>query len=144
MEVPWIQRGSARCSDAGNGRGLFFYPEPGDEVVIGFLGDDPRDAIILGSLYSSALPAKIPHDELTEHNYQKGIFTKEGLEVRFDDETKTVTIQTIDNQKFIMNGQDKKITISDANDNIITMDSNGIKFKSGSDILIEASGKVEI
>lgn len=130
--------------DAGNGRGIFFYPEPGDEVVIGFLGDDPRDAIILGSLYSSALPAKIPHDELTEDNFKKGIFTKDGLEIQFDDEKKTITIQTVENQTIIMNGQDKKITISDANDNMITMSDKGIQFKSGSDILIEASGKVEI
>ena len=33
--------------------GVFFLPEVGDEVVLGFLNEDPRFPIILGSLYSS-------------------------------------------------------------------------------------------
>ena len=40
--------------DAGTERGIFFRPEIGDEVVIGFLNDDPRQAIVLGAMYSSA------------------------------------------------------------------------------------------
>ena len=39
--------------DAGKERGFFFRPEPGDEVVVGFLNDDPRQPVILGALYSS-------------------------------------------------------------------------------------------
>ena len=45
--------------DAGENRGSFFRPEIGDEVVLGFLNDDPRDPIILGMLNSSAKPAPI-------------------------------------------------------------------------------------
>lgn len=36
------------CPDAGNGHGYYFRPEPGDEVVVGFLDADPRCAVILG------------------------------------------------------------------------------------------------
>lgn len=43
--------------DAGEERGTFWRPEIEDEVVLGFLNDDPRDAIILGMLNSSAKPA---------------------------------------------------------------------------------------
>ena len=39
--------------DAGKDRGFFFRPETGDEVVIGFFNDDPRQPVILGSLHSS-------------------------------------------------------------------------------------------
>ena len=39
-------------ADKKTGRGLIFRPEAGDEVILGFLDDDPRQAIILGSLYS--------------------------------------------------------------------------------------------
>jgi Rhs element Vgr protein len=34
--------------DAGAGRGFVFRPEVGDEVVIGFLNDDPRQPLIMG------------------------------------------------------------------------------------------------
>ena len=37
-----------------SGAGAFFIPEVGDEVVVGFLNEDPRYPIILGSLYSSS------------------------------------------------------------------------------------------
>ena len=40
--------------DAGHNRGFFFRPELGDEVVVGFFNDDPRQAVILGMLPSSA------------------------------------------------------------------------------------------
>ena len=45
--------------DAGNNRGFFFRPEIGDEVIVGFLNDDPRDPVILGMLNSSAKPAPL-------------------------------------------------------------------------------------
>ncbi|WP_294197887.1 type VI secretion system tip protein VgrG, partial [uncultured Chryseobacterium sp.] len=40
--------------DAGENRGSFFRPEIGDEVIIGFINDDPNDAVVLGMLNSSA------------------------------------------------------------------------------------------
>ena len=45
--------------DAGDQRGFFFRPEVGDEVVLGFLDDDPRQAVILGMLHSSAKAAPL-------------------------------------------------------------------------------------
>lgn len=47
--------------DAGAGRGIVFRPEVGDEVVVGFLNNDPRHPVILGSLYSSK---NTPPDDL--------------------------------------------------------------------------------
>ena len=37
---------------AGGNRGAFFIPDVGDEVVVAFLGGDPRCAIVLGSLWN--------------------------------------------------------------------------------------------
>lgn len=37
---------------AGGNRGAFFIPDVGDEVVVAFLGGDPRGAIVLGSLWN--------------------------------------------------------------------------------------------
>lgn len=141
QEVVWARQ---LHPDAGDQRGIFFYPEPGDEVVLGFLNDDPREAVMLGSLYSSARPAVVPANELDENNHIKGIFTREGIEMRFDDEHKILSIKTIDDQKIILNGNDKTITLEDGNNNRIILNDSGIQLKSGGDIKIEASGKVEI
>lgn len=39
---------------AGDKRGTFFIPDVGDEVVVAFLGGDPRFPIVLGSLWNGA------------------------------------------------------------------------------------------
>ena len=43
--------------DAGNERGMFFLPEIGDEVIVGFINNDPRHGVVLGMLNSRAKPA---------------------------------------------------------------------------------------
>ena len=45
--------------DAGDSRGAYFRPEIGDEVIVGFINEDPNDAVVLGMLHSSAKPAPI-------------------------------------------------------------------------------------
>jgi Rhs element Vgr protein len=45
--------------DAGKERGSFFRPEINDEVIVGFVNEDPRFPIVLGMLNSSALPAPL-------------------------------------------------------------------------------------
>ncbi|MFN8395712.1 MAG: phage baseplate assembly protein V [Bacteroidia bacterium] len=52
---------------------MLFWPEVGDEVIVGFLNDDPRAAIVLGSLYNSPNPPIYPHDA---KNPKKGLITK--------------------------------------------------------------------
>ena len=69
-----------------SGSGAFFIPEIGDEVVVGFLNDDPSSPIILGSMYSSKI--KSPK-ELTAENNFKAIVTKNKLTIGFDDDQKS-------------------------------------------------------
>lgn len=128
--------------DAGPDRGVFFYPEPDDEVVLGFLGEDPRDAVILGSVHSSA---QAPPTRPDEQNALKGIFTGEGLELRFDDVKKTITISTAAEQKIVIDGRAPgKIEIQDSHGNQILLDTMGITLKSASNLQIEAVGTVNI
>lgn len=57
VELPWLNGKSqllwARLSTmyGTNGMGSFFLPEPGDEVMIGFMNQDPGHPVILGALY---------------------------------------------------------------------------------------------
>jgi len=127
--------------DAGNNRGSFFRPEIGDEVVLGFLNDDPRDPIVLGMLNSSAKPAPLKGKD---ENHHKGFFTRSQMKVSFDDEKKIITLETPGGNKIIISDEDKGITLKDQNGNTMTMNDRGITIKSPKDITLEATGKLTL
>ncbi|MFN6570936.1 type VI secretion system tip protein VgrG [Dendronalium sp. ChiSLP03b] len=127
--------------DAGNNRGSYFRPEIGDEVVLGFLNDDPRDPIVLGMLNSSAKPAPLP---TADTNHHKGFFTRSQIKVTFDDENKAIALETPGGNKIIISDADKGITLADQNGNILTMNDSGINIKSPKDITLEATGKLTL
>lgn len=127
-----------------NGAGVFFLPEVGDEVIIGFLNEDPRYPVILGSLYSSSKLK--PYEGLTpnEKNSIKAIVSKSKIAIEFDDENVVWTLSTPNKNTIIVSDKDKEITIKDQNDNSIIMSSSGITIKSAKDINIEATQNVSI
>lgn len=122
--------------EAGKERGIFFRPEPGDEVILGFINDDPRQAIILGAVHSekNALPSDF---KITQENYKKGIVTKEGLKIIFDDENKNLEISTPNGNIIKLSEQDKGINLEDENGNTMILNDKGITIKSTKDIIIE-------
>lgn len=122
--------------DAGNARGSFFRPEVDDEVVVGFLNDDPRSPVILGCLHSSSLAAPLTP---TSDNYQKGFFTRENIQLLFDDEKKSVTIKTPGDNSIVIDDDAKSIILKDQNNNKIEMSDKGIIIESGADISLKAS-----
>ena len=72
--------------EAGGGRGMIFWPEAGDEVVVGFVGNDYRTPIILGSLYSPSENTVPEGFEINEENVIRGIVTKNKMKWWFDNE----------------------------------------------------------
>lgn len=127
--------------DAGDNRGTFFRPEIEDEVIISFINEDPNDAIVLGMLHSSAKPAPL---KASDDNHQKGIFTRSEMKVLFDDEKKSIAIETPAGKKITLDEDKGSIVIEDENSNVITIDSAGIKMESAGDISIKATGDVKI
>ena len=123
------------------GIGSFFIPEIGDEVVLGYLNNDPCHPIILGSLYSSK---NAPPYELTADNFIKAIVTKSELKIEFDDEKMITTIETPGGNKVVLNDDETSILLSDQNGNTLTLDDSGIALDSPKDISITATGKVTI
>lgn len=127
--------------DAGENRGIYFRPEIGDEVIVGFINDDPNDAIVLGMLHSSAKPSPIT---ATDDNHEKGIITRSEMKVLFDDDKKIITIETPAGKMITLDEDEGAITIEDDNSNIITINSDGISMESAGDISLKASGDVNI
>ncbi|MFV8352547.1 type VI secretion system tip protein VgrG [Flavobacterium sp. XS2P14] len=126
------------------GAGVFFLPEVGDEVILGFLNEDPRYPIILGSLYSGTKIEPYAGLVPNENNSIKAIVSKSGISVAFDDENKVWTVSTPMKNTIIVSDQDKQITIRDENQNSIVMNSNGIDISSQKNITISAREGVTI
>ncbi|MCG2584159.1 type VI secretion system tip protein VgrG [Massilia sp. TS11] len=120
--------------------GIFFVPEVGDEVVLGFLNDDPRFPIVLGSLYNAQ--AHTPPFAADAQNTNKAIVTKNQLKITFDDVNKVIVVRTPGGQVMTMSDQDNTITLSDSNQNTIKMSSSGISLDSCA--AISMSAKTEI
>jgi Rhs element Vgr protein len=127
--------------DAGNNRGSYFRPEIGDEVIVGFVNDDPRDAIVLGMLNSSNKPAPLP---TTDDNHIKGFVTRSEMKVLFDDEKKIITISTPAGNSIVIDEDKKSIKTTDQSGNTWEMSENGIEMKSPKDIKIEATGEISL
>jgi Rhs element Vgr protein len=130
--------------DAGKERGYFFRPEKGDEVVVGFFNDDPRQAVILGAMFGSKNTP--PKDvKLSADNIDKGIFSKKGSSLTFiDDKKPAVLIRTPKLNKILLDDDNQMVEISDQHGNAITMSKDGIEIKSAKDLKITAKGNVEI
>ncbi|WP_010521964.1 type VI secretion system tip protein VgrG [Aquimarina agarivorans] len=129
------------AADGVAGRGSFFLPEIEDEVIVGFINDDPREAIVLGMLHSSTKPA--PY-EAQDTNFEKGFTTKSGMRLLFNDETKTIIVDTPAGNSIILDEDTTSITVTDQNDNVLKMESSGIQMNSPGDITIEASGNLNL
>lgn len=126
---------------ASDGSGSFFVPEIGDEVVLGYLANDPSCPVILGSLYSTK---RRPPFDLTDTNFTKAIVTKSKLRIEFDDEKKKTTISTPAGNKVVLSDEDKSILLEDQNQNKVELGSDGITIESPKDISISAKGKIKI
>lgn len=127
--------------DAGNDRGTVFCPEIDDEVVVGFINDNPNQAVVLGMLHSSSSPSPL---EKSDDNHLKAIVTREKLRVDFDDENKIITISTPGGNKLALNDDDGGVFIEDQNGNKITMDSNGIVVETNKVFEVKASQDVKL
>lgn len=126
------------------GAGTFFMPEVGDEVVVGFLNEDPRYPIILGSMYSSSNNKPFDGLDPNEKNTIKAFVSKSGINIQFDDEKKILTLETPSKNTAIFSDEDKQITIKDQNDNSIIMSDSGITIKSPKDITVQATQNLNL
>lgn len=127
--------------DAGENRGAFFRPEIGDEVIVGFINDDPNHAIVLGMLHSSAKPAPMV---ASDDNHEKGFVTRSELKIIFNDEKNSIAIETPAGKKITLDEEAGSIIIEDENSNVFTLDSSGVVMETASDFTIKATGDLNL
>jgi Rhs element Vgr protein len=127
--------------DAGDKRGTFFRPEHNDEVIVGFINNDPSQPVILGMMHSSALPATISP---SQDNDQKGLTTRSGLSVLFDDGQDSIVISTPGGRQFTLNDDSGAVQLTDGQGNTLRFDSGGVTVQSAGDLTLQAKGNVSI
>jgi len=121
-----------------------FWPETGDEVVVGFVNGDPRQAILLGALHGSVNTPPDAAGPPSKGNARRAIVSKGKSIISFDDDKKIVTVKTAGERTLVLDDAAGAITLSDKPGNTITLDAKGITLKSAANITIDAGGQVVI
>lgn len=127
--------------DAGDERGFFFRPEVGDEVVLGFLNDDPRQAVIIGMLHSSSKPAPL---EGSDENHEKVYQSRSKMKFYLDDDNKVMQLETPEGNRITLSEEDQALKIEDQNGNKIEMTQDGIKIESSKAIELKAATEMKV
>ncbi len=114
---------------AGNGRGVMFLPEVGDEVVVAFEHGDVERPIIVGSLWNG----KDKAPEVADKNSAKRIITRSGATIQLldDDGKETIELFTPEAKCIVQltnGGGSPVITIKSAGDISFEADKE-IRFK---------------
>lgn len=121
---------------AGENYGVHFLPEIGHEVLVGFLNDDPNQAVVLGSLFSNTNTSPIEH---SDDNFEKVIMTKSEIKITMNDELKSITLDTPAGKLITLDEDEAYIKLEDENGNSIIMNADGITIESGKDIIMTAA-----
>ena len=127
--------------DAGDQRGFFFRPEIGDEVVLGFLNDDPRQAVLLGMLHSSAKAAPL---QGSDDNHEKLYQSRSRMKLYFNDDTKVMRLETPAGNMITLSEEDQAVKIVDQNGNKLEMTPDGITIESDKAITLKAGTELKL
>ena len=141
--TPWLD-----CTQvyAGKGRGFYFVPEIDDQVIVGFINNNPNMPYVKGSVYRK--DNAIPEREIDENNKRKVIRMNEHFYIELNEETTIDGVQTaamgissVDNDgnkmNFMVIGQDSETGVKiKSKDHIIVIDGHEIKIKSEGNISI--------
>lgn len=119
-KTPWVRVTSPH---AGGGKGGFFMPEKGEEVIVGFEGDQAEKPYVIGAVYNG----KAKSDFSNAENDLKVIQTRSGHLIKFDDKAgaESITIKDKEENIFKIDTAGGSISISDKVNNKIVIDTAG-------------------
>lgn len=121
----------------GNGRGSWFMPEVGDEVLVAFEHEDAEHPFVLGFLWNG----KDKPPETSSH--KRLIKSVKGHTILLDDNdgSEKIEVTTSGNSKITMDDPNKSITITTSGGLKITMDdtSNSITIQASKSVTVESN-----
>jgi len=127
---------------AGNERGSFFIPDVGDEVLVSFVNNDPRMAVIIGSFWNGRDAAPETLGGSGDSVDRWAFVGKQGSRIAIVEEsasTATVSLETANGVTATLTDEaGGKMEIVAAG-NTITIDSSGVKIDSPAKVEVNAS-----
>ncbi|HEY1902795.1 MAG TPA: phage baseplate assembly protein V [Terracidiphilus sp.] len=129
---------------AGNNQGSWFIPDVGVEVLVIFLGGNPRQPCVIGALWNGKDAPPQSMDKAGKNNIKK-LQSRNGVTITLDDtqSSEALTLETPGQRTIAMQDGAGSIEISDALGNSITLDQSGITLQTSGQISMSAS-QVEI
>lgn len=133
---------------AGPEMGTYFLPELDDEVLVGFIGEDPSHPVVLGGVWNAAqLP---PDNNGHESNDRRMIRTRAGHELRFDDgDANEIELKLQGGPRVYLT--ENTAVLEDGAGNTVEIKEGSIKIKAdqkitleAAQVIINASGKAEV
>ena len=97
-QSPWLR---ITRPHSGKEKGIFFTPEIGEEVIVGFEGDSPTKPFVIGTVYHEKAKSEFGDKE----NNIKAIQTRSGNKVIMDDKEGSVFIEDKDKNSVKMDGE---------------------------------------
>ena len=125
---------------AGKNRGTWFIPDTGDEVLVVFVGGDPRQPVVVGGLWNGQ---DAPPESMDGggQNKIKAIHSRNGIIITLDDSDgqEKLKLETPGGQKLTLQDGPGSVKIEDANGNSITLESAGITITASAKVSVNAS-----
>jgi uncharacterized protein involved in type VI secretion and phage assembly len=125
---------------AGNNRGAWFIPDVGDEVLVVFLGGDPRHPFVVGGLWNGE---DAPPESMDDagRNQLKKIRSRNGVTVTFDDRDgqERLVLETPGGQKVTLKDGPGAVEILDSSGNSVKLETSGITVTAVAKVTVQAS-----
>ena len=145
---------------SGAGKGFYFIPEIGEEVLVGFEGGNAQNPYILGTQYNGLESSGYNSGK----NDKKVIHTRSGTKILFNDAEGSILIEDPSGNTYLMDGQGnievnapknftlkagenvsisagKNVSVS-AGENMDNSANNNITVTAGNDIMQTAAGEI--
>ena len=127
MGDPGVESARARVvmPMTGDGRGIHFFPEVGDEVVVAFESGDPNRPLIIGAVWNR--DSRPPDQaEQSPDNNMRTIVSRSGHELTFDDSpaAEQVVVRSSSGHQVVLDDApgSGKVVIETANGHRVTLD----------------------
>lgn len=123
---------------AGAGRGVWLIPEPDDEVIVGFVGGDRSQPIVLGATWNGR---DAPPETMDAGNNIRSITSRSGIRLTFDDTdgAVSVTVETPGGQVITCTDSPATIELRDSGGNIVKLESSGVSITTSGRLSVQAS-----
>ena len=141
--TPWIKMITPY---SGGGKGFYFIPEKGEEVLVGFEGDNPEKPFVLSAGYNTSASSGFSDAD----NNIKAIKTRSGhlIELNDTDGGEFITIKDKNENLFTIDTVNNDITIN-ANNNVfvnavetIKLSAKNIELKAIEDVIVDAGKSI--